>query len=437
MNRVLASITVCGLFMSPAWSQSATAPEPPPVTVIHAGRVLADPGSAPLSQRTIVVTAGKITAVDEGYRNPSAYGSNTALIDLRDRFVLPGLMDMHKHIAMPLDADPMTLSSEARLALIASSVAQKILYAGVTTIRDVGDNTGITFAVRDSINAGIIEGPRVFAAGRIISRTGGHGTVRQSPGELAFTPGGCDGPESCRRVARENIEKGSDWIKVTVSGSGGESTGQANAEPIMLPEEVKAVTEAARRAQRPVAAHAHSTAAIDLALESGARTIEHGAYFDDASARLFKKHGAYLVPTAYVAEFVSKQLDKFASMPGRMDAEGLKRWTQAAVANPGRAWRAGVAMGIGSDSGSLNDSHATVREMELFVAAGVPAAEAIKAATVNNADILGLSSRLGRLRVGYDADLIAVQGSPLEDIAKLRDVSFVMKAGKVVKEAGR
>ena len=135
--------------------------------------------------------------------------------------------------------------------------------------------------------------------------------------------------------------------------------------------------------------------------------------------------------------FLIATVDKFASMPGRMDAEGLKRWTQAAVANPGRAWRAGVAMGIGSDSGSLNDSHATVREMELFVAAGVPAAEAIKAATVNNADILGLSSRLGRLRVGYDADLIAVQGSPLEDIAKLRDVSFVMKAGKVVKEAGR
>ncbi|MBB6095587.1 imidazolonepropionase-like amidohydrolase [Povalibacter uvarum] len=435
MNRVLALIFACGLVTSPAWSQADAPPEPPPVTVIHAGVVLADPGDAPLSQRTIVVSAGRITAVEEGYQALSKYGSNATLIDLRDRFVLPGLMDMHKHIAMPLDADARTLSSEARLALMSSSVARKILHAGVTTVRDVGDNTGITFAVRDSINAGVIEGPRVFAAGRIISRTGGHGTVRQSPGELAFVPGGCDGPESCRRVTRENIEAGSDWIKVTVSGSGGEATGQATAEPIMLPEEVNAVTEAARRAQRPVAAHAHSTAAINLALESDARTIEHGAYFDDASARLFRKHGAYLVPTAYVAEFVSKQLEKFSSMPGRMDAEGLKRWTQAAIANPGRAWRAGVAMGIGSDSGSLNDSHATVREMELFVAAGIPAAEAIKAATVNNADILGMSARLGRLRAGYDADLIAVQGSPIEDIGRLRDVSFVMKAGKVVKSA--
>jgi len=240
-------------------------------------------------------------------------------------------------------------------------------------------------------------------------------------------------PESCRRVVRENVEAGSDWIKVTVSGSGGEATGQADAEPIMFPDEVRAVMEAARATGRPVAAHAHSVAAIKLALESGARTIDHGTYFDASSVRLFKAKRAFLVPTAYVAEFVSGQLQKFSEMPGRLPAEGLKRWTQAAMATPGRAWRAGVRMGVGSDSGSAADAHATAREVELYVAAGVPAAEAIKAATANGAEILGVQDRIGRIKPGFEADLIAVAGDPLQDISKLRTVSFVMKGGAVAR----
>jgi imidazolonepropionase-like amidohydrolase len=280
-----------------------------------------------------------------------------------------------------------------------------------------------------------MQGPRIFAAGRVVSSTGGHGTTQafQGDGETDRPPGGCDGPESCRRVVRENIEAGSDWIKVTVSGSGGAPSGLADAEPIMLPDEVHAVMEAARRGLRPVAAHAHSIAAIKLALESGARTIEHGTYFDDACARLFKSKGAFLVPTAYVAEFVGKQIDKFSGQPGQLPPEGLRRWTQAAMANPGRAWRAGVRLGVGSDSGSRNDAHATAREIELFVASGVPASDAIAAATVTNAEILGMQDRLGRIRPGFEADLIAVGGDPVLDVTKLHSVSFVMKGGAVVR----
>jgi imidazolonepropionase-like amidohydrolase len=402
------------------------------VIVIHAGALLADPGGQPLREQTVVVSDGKISAVENGYQPVERYGAEARLVDLKERFVLPGLIDLHKHISMPLDEDATTLASEGRLALMTAAVAKATLDAGVTTLRDVGDNVGVTFAVRDAINAGVIVGPRIFAAGRIVSSTGGHGTTKEFQEFEQQPRGGCDGPESCRRVVRENIEAGSDWIKMTVSGSGGAASGLADAEPIMLREEVHAVTEAARRGLRPVAAHAHSTAAIKLALESGARTIEHGTYFDDACAKLFKSKGAFLVPTAYVAEFVGKQVEKFAADPKRLPPEALRRWTQAAMANPGRAWRAGIRLGVGSDSGSRNDAHATAREIELFVASGVPVGDAIAAATVTNAEILNMQDRLGRIRPGYEADLIAVAGDPLADVAKLHSVSFVMKGGRVV-----
>lgn len=405
------------------------------ITVIHAGSLLAEPGDRVLREYTIVITNDTITSVEPGYRPVSEVGSGARLIDLKNGFVLPGLMDLHKHISMPLDAPPEFLVSQSKLALLTAAVARNILAAGVTTVRDVGDNTGVTLSVRDAISAGFVDGPRVIAAGRIISRTGGHGATKPRPGELDYTAGGCDGPESCRRVVRENVEAGSDWIKVTVSGSGGEATGQRPAEPIMLPDEVSAVMSAARLAKRPVAAHAQSTAAINLSLELGARTIEHGVYFDGKSVSLFKANDAYLVPTAYVAEFVSQQLERFSAMPGRIDAKGLKQWTVDAIANPGRAYRAGIRLGVGSDSGSLVDAHATARELELYVAQGIPAAEALKAATVTNAQILGLADRLGRIRSGFEADLIALEGDPLVDISQLRKVSFVMRGGVVTVEA--
>lgn len=419
-------VVACALFAA-GTAQAA-------VVVIHAGGLLADPGDKPLREQTVVISDGKITAVENGYQPADRYGTDAKLIDLKDRFVLPGLMDLHKHISMPLDEDAATIASEDRLALVTAAVAKAALNAGVTTVRDVGDNVGVTFAVRDAINAGWIEGPRIFAAGRIVSSTGGHGAAKPAPGEVDRVRGGCDGPESCRRVVRENIEAGSDWIKVTVSGSGGAASGLADAEPIMLPEEVRAVMEAARRGLRPVVAHAHSAAAIKLALQSGARTIDHGTYFDDACVRLFKSKGAFLVPTAYVAEFVGKQVEKFSGMPGRLPPEALRRWTQAAAVNPGRAWRAGIRLGIGSDSGSRNDAHATAREVELFVASGVPAADAIAAATATNAEILGMQDRLGRIRPGFEADLIAVSGDPVQDVSRLHTVSFVMKSGTIVRQ---
>jgi len=429
--KIHASAWLLAALLMPAIAGSQDARKPTPATVIHAGAVLATPGEAPLGPQTIVVRDGRIESMQAGFAPAGDFGADARLVDLSHKFVLPGLIDLHMHLAIMMNADAATVASESRLALSAAGYAKKLLEAGVTTVRDVGDNSGVTFALRDAFASGELPGPRLFAAGRIISRSGGHGAKRAGPGEIPYSPAACDGPESCRRAVRENIEQGSDWIKVTVSGSGRESGGRADAAPILFPDEMAAVAEAARQADRPIAAHAHSTSAINLALAAGARTIEHGTYFDDKSIALFKRHGAFLVPTAFVADFVRSKLDMFAGGTDGKSSADLKAWADAAVAGPGRAWRAGIRLGLGTDGGPSFDTDATAREIGLYVASGVPAAEAIRAATSNGAEILDMGNELGRLRPGYRADLIAVDGSPLDDVARLRSVDFVMKDGVV------
>lgn len=409
----------------------------PPAIVIHAGTLLANPGESPLKTRTVVVRGGRIVSIDEGFRPAASYGTDAKFVDLSDRFVMPGLIDLHMHLSISMHAGPEVSGSEARLALNGAAYARRLLDAGVTTVRDVGDNGGTVYALRDAIAAGDMPGPRIFAAGRVISRTGGHGAKRPGPTELHFEPAGCDGVESCRRAVRENIEAGADWIKLTVSGSGREAGGRADAQPIMLADEIAAASEAARRAYRPIAAHAHSTAAINAALANGATTVEHGTYFDAESARLFKQRGAWLVPTASVAAFVRSQLSMFAGNGDVKGTDELKQWADAAVANPGRAWRAGIPLALGTDGGPSFDADTTAKEVGLYVAAGVPASAALAAATRNGAEALGMGDRLGRVQAGYIADLIAVDGDPLADVERLRTVLFVMKDGVVHREVER
>ena len=425
------------LAVAPAASgQSPQAPpQPSPTIVIHAGHVLIDPGEPAAGAHTVVVRGGRIVSVESGFRSPGTYGEGARLVDLSDKYLLPGLIDLHMHLAIIMDSDAATNASEARLALAAAGYARRLLDAGVTTVRDVGDNTGVTLALRDAIARGDVPGPRIVAAGRIISRTGGHGAKAPVAGEIPYQPAGCDGAESCRRAVRENIERGSDWIKVTVSGSGREAGGRADAPPILFEDEMQAVAAAAQQAGRPVAAHAHSTAAINLALTQGVRTIEHGTYFNDESARLFRQRRAYLVPTAFVARFVRSKLDMFAGGGDVKSGEELRAWADAAVAGPGRAWRAGIPLALGTDGGPSFEPTATADEIGLYIASGVPAAEAIRAATRNGAAALGMDDSLGRIVPGYLADLIAVDGDPIAEVATLREVRFVMKDGVIHRPA--
>ncbi|AWV07198.1 amidohydrolase family protein [Marilutibacter maris] len=400
-------------------------------TVILAGHLIAEPGRPAAGPHTLVVRDGRIQRIVPG-TDPAAAGEPAQVIDLGRSWLMPGLIDLHMHLGISMHADPGTAGDEARMALLVAAYAGELVRAGVTTVRDVGDNGGVVFAVRDAIDAGRLPGPRILAAGRVVSRSGGHGARRPQPGEIPYEPAACDGRESCRRVVRENIEQGSDWIKMTVSGSGRESGGRPDAAPIMFEDEVRGAVDAAHQAGRPVAAHAHSTPAIALALQAGADTIEHGTYFDDAAAARFKRGGAYLVPTAFVADYVGSQLQTFAGGRDGKPAEELGRWAEAAVANPGRAWRAGVPLALGTDAGPSFAVSATAREIALYVAAGVPAAAALEAATVNNADALRMGDRLGRLREGYLADMIALESDPNVETATLSAPRWVMKAGRVV-----
>lgn len=411
---------------SDAASQTA-----PPALVLHVGTLLADPGTPPLHERTVVVREGVIVAVEPGYRAPADYGAEARAIDLRDRFVMPGLIDLHMHLAIMMNAGQDVVGSPPRLALASAAYAQRLLQAGVTTVRDVGDNTGVVLALRDAIAAGDTDGPRIFAAGRVISRTGGHGARRAAPGDIPYTPAACDGVESCRRAVRENVESGADWIKLTVSGSARESGGDPAAEPDLFPDEIAAAGAAAAQAHRPLAAHAYNPRAIDAALEAGARTIEHGSFFDAGSARLFLRRNAWLVPTASVAAFVRERLDMFADGPGAQSADGLRAWTDAALSAPGRAWRAGIPLALGTDGGPSFPPENTAGEVALYVASGVPVAEALASATRHNAEALGQGGHLGRLQTGYAADLIALDGDPLDDVTALRRVVFVMQGGRI------
>jgi imidazolonepropionase-like amidohydrolase len=432
---VYAACFALAIAVAPAEAQAlGGAPESmeaPPVIVIHAGALLAEPVEAPRGPSTIAIRGDRIVSVDPGRKPARDYADDARLIDLSDKFVMPGLIDSHMHLGISMRADPVANISPSRSALSIAAYAERLLDAGVTTVRDVGDNAGTVFAVRDAIANGEIRGPRIFAAGRVVSRTGGHGAKHPGPTEQPYSPAACDDVGSCRRAVRENIEQGSDWIKLTVSGSGRDIGGRQDAAPIMFEDEVVAAIAAAKQAHRPVAAHAHSRAAIALALDAGAKTIEHGAHVDPASAKTFRARGAYLIPTAFVAEFVRSRLAMFAGGADGNSGDELKAWADAAVANPGRAWRAGIPLGLGTDAGPSFEPDATVRELELYVASGVPAQAAIAAVTVNNADALGMADALGRVRAGYLADLIALDGDPTADLSRLRKFALVISAGHV------
>jgi imidazolonepropionase-like amidohydrolase len=433
------------LFAAGACAAAAGSDHSPDVLVLHVGTLLASPGEPPRQHQTVVVTGSRVSEVRDGFVPVEAFGPRAQLIDLSAEFAMPGLSDVHLHLASPEHVTSRSSSSAAariaELTLQAAGYARRLLRVGITTVRDVGDSSNaITFQLRDAIAAGRIEGPRMFAAGRIISRTEGHGAESRRVLDLVepVPMGGCDGVESCRHTVRENIGDGhlADLIKFAGSGSVSERWGEKDAQPTSFDDELRAVVDAAGQLGRSVAVHAHSTASINQALRMGALTVEHGTYFDDTSVRLFKEHRAYLVPTSFVGELMT-------SDPRIRDRNTPEDWQriQSAAADQlqtcGRAYRAGIALGVGTDGTAGSDPLNTVRELEIFVAKGVPAAEAIKAATVNNAAIVGHSADLGQIRPGFAADIVALPADPLSDIGALRAIDFVMKGGTVIRSEMR
>jgi imidazolonepropionase-like amidohydrolase len=422
----------------------AAAPDTPAanerVTLIYAGRLLAFPGQPPLTRQTVVVRDGLIVELRSGYTPAAAFANPTEIIDLSHQFVLPGLMDMHTHVTHVLDrprpariADEFTLSPAAS-ALRASVSLHRILETGFTTIRDLGAPPEVIFPLRDALNSGEIEGPRLFAAGELLSVTGGHGDdalvlpiFKEVTPEISRP---CDGVADCRRKTRDRIQLGADYIKIATSGSASDANGAADADPDIFPDELEAIVQTAALHRVPVAAHVTSTKAINLSVSFGVHTIEHGTYADAESFRLMKTKGAILVPTTYVVDFLDSPQIQAGLKPHEWEA--LSAAMKASRALPGKAYRAGVELAVGTDAGG-EASARRWRELALYVESGVPASEAIKAATINAADVIGMKDKLGQIRGGFLADIIATPGDPLADIAALANVDFVMKGGKVIR----
>jgi imidazolonepropionase-like amidohydrolase len=438
MLRVSASVAAIVVALSFAGQANAQAVQP--ATVIHAGALLDKPGQAPRGASTIIVRGGKIEAVRDGFVEPEA---GAKVVDLRDQFVLPGLIDSHVHIFSDDDKVRARMEFPSRDVednmVLGIDNARRTLEAGFTTIRDLGSDVHSITALRDGINNGLLTGPTIVAAGEAISVTGGHGdganNLNRDLAELAHQHEltVCNGPDDCRRAVRSQIGQGADVIKFTATG-GVLSNVAGGLGSQMFDDEMKAVVDTAHMFGRKVAAHAHGTDGIIAALNAGVDSIEHGTFGNAQTDALFKKTGAYFVPTMLAPKTALEQ--GRAGSRSRASLEKAEIAARTAMENHRRAIANGVKIAFGTDTG-VSAHGDNGKEFALMVSVGMSPAEAIKAATVNAADLLGRSASIGTLEPGKDADIVAVAKSPLTDVTELERTTFVMHRGAVAKIGGQ
>lgn len=405
-------------------------------TVIHAGTLLAVPGQQPQTEHTLVLVDDKVSQVLDGYRDPAEFAEDAQLIDLKDGFVMPGLMDMHVHLQGELgpqnDSEDLKYSSQL-VQMQSLMFAQRTLQAGFTTLRDAGSNEQEMYAVRDAINRGWVDGPRIIAAGGV-GVTGGHNDVSGMKPELMefhTDKSICDGPYDCRRATRDAVKYGADLIKIT--STGGVLTDRATGTGQQMEmDELKEVVGAARRMGRKVISHAHQEEGIIAALEAGVASIEHGTYVGPESIKLFKSTGAYLVPTLLAGHTVKIMATESDFMSPAIREKAIRVGNDM-QSNFAKAHKAGVKVAFGTDTGVSRHGD-NAMEAVLMHEAGMTPMQILVSATVNAADLIDMSASLGTLEPGKQADIIALQNSPLENIESLLDVGFVMKGGKIFKQ---
>ncbi len=439
MRRALGLLVGTALVLA-SGGATAQAPAPAePVTYIHAGSLLDRPGQRTRGNSTIIVQGGKIVRVVDGFAPPEA---GARLVNLRDRTVMPGFIDMHVHLfstGRPLEQrlqEPYQENEDNAYAGLRA--AQATLMAGFTTVRDLGSDGPSITALRDVINAGEHAGPTIVPAVRMVSVSGGHGDVNGynrtiTKAYMAERDNVCDGPDDCRRAVRRQVSAGAEVIKFAASGGVGSNVAGGLGRQ-MFDDEMKAIVETARLFGRRVASHAHGADGVKAALRAGVDTIEHGSYVDEEAIRLFKEGKAYFVPTMLAFQSVVEQA-KRGERPAASAVKALEV-EKVASKNISNAIRSGVRIAFGTDSG-VGPHGINAREFKLMVDAGMAPAEAIKSATVNAADALGRSASIGTIEPGKDADIIAVAGDPVADITRLQQVDFVMKRGAVHKLGGK
>jgi imidazolonepropionase-like amidohydrolase len=397
--------------------------------VVHAGHLLDVKSGKTLSDQTLVVEDGKI--VSSGASADAKIPTDAVRIELANATVLPGFIDAHTHITMDPKFGYETLAlSTSRQALTGAKNARLTLLAGFTTVRNVGAKDFSDVALRDAINAGDVPGPRMLVSGPPLSITGGHCDNNMLPFEYHATSDGvADGIAAVQRKVRENIKYGADLIKVCATG-GVLSLGDNPQHSQYTLEEMKAIVADAHRLGRKVAAHAHGAEGIRWAAEAGVDSVEHGSYIDDAGIAAMKEHGAYLVPTVYLGDWMIDNAG-LTHLPAPLLAKA-KEVIPAARKNIAHAFAAGVKVALGTDA-AVYPHGLNGHEFETMVKLGLTPLQSIQAGTLNAADLLGWAGKVGTLEPGAWADIVAVDGDPLKDITTLQRVKFVMKGGEVVK----
>ncbi len=404
-------------------------------TLIHAGMLLADAGQAPKQTQSILIKAGKIAGVSDGF---IAAPEGARLVDLKDKFVLPGLIDCHVHLTGQLGPDYRLRTvddSDPKVGLNAAHHARLTLAAGFTTVRDVGvlGNPEVIFALRAAIAEGKVPGPRVLCVGAVLSPTGGHGQTygyRQDVCACVQSGSGvCDGVDECRRAVRRQVAQGADAIKFVATG-GVLSNIRAGIDQQFTTDEIRTIIETAHRLGRRVAAHAHGAGGINAALANGVDSIEHGSFLDDESIRLFLEKRAYHVPTI-IAGMTVLEMAKGQNILSPAQIEKALEVGQRIKQALGRSHKAGVTIAFGTDMG-VGPHGQNAREFGYMVEAGMTPAQAIKAATINAAALLDITDEVGTIAAGKSADIVAVDGNPLEDVARLQRMAFVMARGTML-----
>ncbi len=414
----------CVLFLSGLVSLRAQEMSNAEVKVIHAGHLFDAKAGRMLDNQDILIRGDQIVQVGANIAVPAGAQE----IDLRKATVLPGFIDVHTHLTSSRGG--LGIVSAPRGALYGAANARRTLLAGFTTVRNLGADGYADVALRDAINDGDVIGPRMQVSGPIISITGGHGDISTFPFDWHISGEGvADGVPGVMAKVREEIKYGADVIKFAASG-GVFSKGDNPLNEAFSPEEMQALIAEAHRQGRKVATHAHAAIAIKDAVRAGVDSIEHGIFLDDEGIQLMKQHGTYLVPTSYALYWFMEN-EKSLNMPPYV-IEKAAIIIPAAKLSMAKAFRAGVKVALGTDAGVIPHGM-NAGEFWAMEELGMTPVQALQAGTVNAADLMGWSDKIGSIEAGHFADIVAVNGDPLKDVKLLQHVQFVMKGGMVHK----
>ena len=403
---------------------------------MHCGKIIDTENGKTLNNKTIIVSGNKILSIKNGFVSPD--NPNDKVINLKNKTVMPGFIDMHVHLESQFDPKKGRLNvtaNDADVAFESIEYAKKTLMAGFTTVRDLGGR-GINISLRNAINQGKVIGPRVFTAGKSIASTGGHGDPTNGlndyyKGDPGPKQGVVNSVDDAKKAVRQRYKDGSDVIKITATG-GVMSIAKNGQNPQFTLEEIQSICNTATDYGMTVAAHAHGDEGIQRAIKGGVTTIEHGTLMSDTSMKLMKDYGVYYVPTITAGKEVGEKA-KIEGYYNKLVVPKALAIGPKIQSTFEKAYKSGVKIAFGSDAGVFPHGE-NAREFKYMNEVGMPEIECLQSATITNAIVLGQENQLGRIKKGFVADIIATDLNPLDDISVLQNIVFVMKDGIIFKD---